>query len=150
MLPLLGTPLLTWTLECLAAAGVARTYVFVNDGFDSVQAYLRSVLLFTSSTFFAPQPRIYNSRSPSMLKSMITLSMEIVLRSTSATTQGDVLREVDALGLAADFLLVRAGYIGNLHLAQLVKRFTQKRKKDPGLAMECLLAPYNPSVSRFA
>jgi translation initiation factor eIF-2B subunit epsilon len=63
----------------------------------------------------------------------------VILRATSALSAGDVLREADSLPLAGDFLLVRAGYVGNLDLQQAVNDFAEKRRKDNGLVMECLV-----------
>ena len=67
--------------------------------------------------------------------------MKIRIRSTQAYTEGDVMREVDGFGITGNWLLVKAGYIGNLNLEQAVNDFTVKRKKDPGLLMDCVLAP---------
>lgn len=58
-----------------------------------------------------------------------------------AGTEGDVIREVDGLALTGDYLLVRAGFVGNLDLEKAVEDFTARRKKDPGLLMECLVSP---------
>ena len=70
-----------------------------------------------------------------------TASMTIRVRSTQAYTEGDVIREVDSLALTGDWLLVRAGYLGNLNLEQNVADFKAKRKRDPGLLMDCIVAP---------
>lgn len=51
------------------------------------------------------------------------------------------MREVDGLALPGDWLLVKAGYMGNIDLAKVVNDFTAKRKRDPGLLMECVVAP---------
>lgn len=53
------------------------------------------------------------------------------------------MREVDSLGILApaDFLVVQAGYVGNIDLAEKVKEFTERRKVDPTLAMSCVVAP---------
>lgn len=67
--------------------------------------------------------------------------MKVSLRSTLGNSEGDVLRDVDNLGIKNDFLLVRAGYIGNIDLESAVRAFTVKRKKDSSLLMECLVAP---------
>lgn len=82
-----------------------------------------SLLTHRSSTFMLP-----------------TAPMSIRIRQTQAITEGDVMREVDSLALTGDWLLVKAGYIGNLNLEQAVTDFTAKRKKDPSLLMECLVA----------
>lgn len=67
----------------------------------------------------------------------------IVLRPTQAMTPGDVLREVDSLGILAptDFLVVQAGYVGNVDLKQKVAEFTERRKSESSLSMSCVVAP---------
>lgn len=72
-----------------------------------------------------------------------TSALSIVLRPTKAATPGDVLREVDSLQILApaDFLVVQAGYVGNVDLAQKVKDFAERRKADPNMTMSCVVAP---------
>lgn len=69
--------------------------------------------------------------------------ISITLRPTTALTPGDVLREVDGLGILApaDFLVVQAGYVGNILLAEKVKEFTTWRKEDPTVCMSCVVTP---------
>lgn len=67
--------------------------------------------------------------------------MTITIRSTLATSEGDVMRELDALALTGNFLLTKAGFMGNLNFEQLVDNFMAKRKKDTGLLMDCIVAP---------
>jgi hypothetical protein len=74
-------------------------------------------------------------------------SFEVVLRATTAMYPGEVLQEADDLPLAGDFLLVRAGYVGNLDLRQAVKNFGEKRRKDSGLVMDCLVRPKLPQYA---
>lgn len=72
-----------------------------------------------------------------------TSTLLVVLRPTQASTPGDVLREVDSLGILAptDFLVVQAGYVGNVNLEEKVKEFTERRVRESSLAMSCLVAP---------
>lgn len=53
------------------------------------------------------------------------------------------MREVDSLQLLApaDFLVVQAGYVGNVDLKAKVERFTERRVKEPACAMSCMVAP---------
>ncbi|KAI5474655.1 hypothetical protein MNV49_002699 [Pseudohyphozyma bogoriensis] len=120
LLPLLNTPLLAWTLECLVSDGVKEAFLFVQNGIEEVREWLK-----TSS---------YSSAAS---------GITVVLRPTTASTPGDVLREVDGLGILspADFLVVQAGYVGNVDLAGKVAEFTKKRKEDPYLLMSCVVAP---------
>lgn len=73
--------------------------------------------------------------------------MEVHIRYTDAGSQGDVLRDADGLKITADFLLVQAGYIGNLDLQSAHERFAEKRKADPNLVMDCLLATQQPGCA---
>ena len=69
--------------------------------------------------------------------------MSIVVRPTKALTPGDVLREVDSLQILApaDYLVVQAGYVGNVDLKEKVQEFTDRRIKDPNLSMSCIVRP---------
>lgn len=67
--------------------------------------------------------------------------MNIRIRQTLGSTEGEVMREVDALALPGDWLLVKSGYMGNIDLGKAVANFTAKRKRDPNLVMDCLLGP---------
>lgn len=50
------------------------------------------------------------------------------------------MREVDGLSLPGDWILAKAGYIGNLDLEKAVQDFSARRKKEPELIMECIVA----------
>lgn len=47
LVPLLGAPLLAWTLESLALGGVKHVYLFVRIGVEAVREYLEYVPLRT-------------------------------------------------------------------------------------------------------
>ncbi|GAA5976485.1 hypothetical protein JCM10908_005516 [Rhodotorula pacifica] len=130
LLPLLNVPLLAWTLESLSASGVEQAFLFVHDGVDQVRDWLA-----TSS---------YMSHGA---------EMSIVVRPTKALTPGDVLREVDSLQVLApaDYLVVQAGYVGNIDLKEKVQEFTERRLKDPNLSMSCIVRPITKQThSTFA
>jgi translation initiation factor eIF-2B subunit epsilon len=80
-------------------------------------------------------------RSSSFVK--LGSSLSIVVRPTTAPTPGDILREVDGLGILApvDYLVVQAGYVGNIDLKEKVEEFTAKRVADPSLTMSCVVSP---------
>ncbi|GAA6034875.1 hypothetical protein JCM8097_009345 [Rhodosporidiobolus ruineniae] len=120
LLPLLNVPLLGWTLESLAASGVEQAILFVKDGVEEVRQWL------STQTFHGPEQLL-----------------QIVVRPTKALTPGDVMRECDSLSILspADYLVVQAGYVGNVDLKQKVSEFTERRKKDPNLSMSCLVKP---------
>ncbi|MBW0486355.1 hypothetical protein O181_026070 [Austropuccinia psidii MF-1] len=125
LLPLLGTPLLLWTLDSLALGGVQQVFLFVRHDLDKIQSFL-------SKTIYL------NPDSP--------ISLTII--PTTAFTPGDVLREVDSRALLktktgdgsdiGTFILARCGYIGNLDLIKASQSFSACRKLQAGLP--CLSA----------
>lgn len=130
LLPLLTIPLLAWTLECLVTNGVEEAFLFVREGVEQVREWLKT------STY-----------------SSHLSGISITLRPTTALTPGDVLREVDGLGILApaDFLVVQAGYVGNILLAEKVKEFTTWRKEDPTVCMSCVVTPRkSPTATKLA
>ncbi|KAK9898669.1 hypothetical protein P389DRAFT_178044 [Cystobasidium minutum MCA 4210] len=127
LLPFLNSPLIAWTLESLSASNVQVAWIVVRDGAKELQEWL------DSSTFMSP-----------------TAPMTIRIKQTQAISEGDVMREVDGLALAGDWLLVKAGYIGNLELETAVTDFTAKRKKDPSLLMECIVTSRTRSTRASA
>ncbi|GAA5998409.1 translation initiation factor eIF2B catalytic subunit epsilon [Rhodotorula paludigena] len=120
LVPLLNIPLLAWTLESLSASGVEQAFLFVRDGVEEVRQWL------ASSSFQAPGS-----------------DLTIVVRPTKALTPGDVMREVDGLQILAptDYLVVQAGFLGNVDLKQKVQEFGARRQKDPSLSMSCIVKP---------
>ncbi|GAA6005765.1 hypothetical protein JCM11491_004000 [Sporobolomyces phaffii] len=130
LLPLLNIPLLGWTLESLAAAGVEQVFLFAQDGADDIRQYLSTV------SFQGPES-----------------TLSIVVRPTKALTPGDVLREVDSLSILSpsDYLVVQAGYVGNVDLKAKVEEFGERRKLDQSLTMSCMVSPIqNKTHSVFA
>ncbi|GAA5860000.1 hypothetical protein JCM8547_003052 [Rhodosporidiobolus lusitaniae] len=120
LLPLLNVPLLAWTLESLASSGVEQAILFVKDGVEEVRSWL------STQSFHGPGSLL-----------------QILVRPTKALTPGDVLRECDSLSILspADYLVVQAGYVGNVDLKQKVQEFTERRKKDQSLTMSCIVKP---------
>ncbi|GAA5887270.1 hypothetical protein JCM6882_002469 [Rhodosporidiobolus microsporus] len=130
LLPLLNVPLLAWTLESLASSGVEQAILFVKDGVDEVRAWL------AAETFHGPESLLH-----------------IIVRPTKGLTPGDVMRECDSLSILspADYLVVQAGYVGNVDLKQKVAEFTERRKKDPNMTMSCIVKPISAKThSTFA
>ncbi|WAQ88751.1 hypothetical protein PtA15_10A170 [Puccinia triticina] len=134
LLPLLGTPLLSWTLDSLALGGVQQVFLFIRDGTDMVRSYL------STTSYLNPDS-----------------SMVVTIIPTTSFTPGDVLREVDSRALLktktgsgtdiGTFILARCGYIGNLDLAKAAQRFTVRRKEDGGLP--CLSGIMESRTSRM-
>lgn len=110
-----NVPLLAFALDSLQTAKIDKVFIYANAGFKKVQSFVYS----TSSAYSFP----------------------VTLKQTASVTEGDVLREADALELKSNFLLLRAGYLGNVDLARALKEFAVKRKADPNLVLDSLLVP---------
>ncbi|KAI9626796.1 hypothetical protein H4Q26_017702 [Puccinia striiformis f. sp. tritici PST-130] len=134
LIPLLGTPLLSWTLDSLALGGVQQVFLFIRDGTDLVRSYL------STTSYLNPDS-----------------SMVVTIIPTTSFTPGDVLREVDSRALLktktgsgsdiGTFVLAKCGYIGNLDLSKAAQRFTVRRKEDGGLP--CLSGIMESRASRI-
>lgn len=114
-----NAPLLAWTLESLAQAGVEQSFLFSSDSADAIRNYV------SQTTFDKPYS-----------------TMSVTTRSTNAASPGDVMREVDALGILAptEFLVVQAGYVGSIDLKDQVERFRARRTKDPNLVLSAIVS----------
>ncbi|CAH7668258.1 hypothetical protein PPACK8108_LOCUS2741 [Phakopsora pachyrhizi] len=121
LLPLLGRPILQWTLDSLALGGVQQIFLFAREGVEEIKEYLSKETTLLEPDSFMP----------------------VTIISTTAFSQGDVLREVDSrailktkTGSGSDigtFVLVQCGYIGNLELSLASWKFTASRKSSGGL-----------------
>lgn len=110
-----NVPLIGLALDALQSAKMDKVYVYANHGFNQIQQYLSKL----DSNY----------------------SFQLILKQTGSVTEGDVLREADALELKTNFVLLRAGYIGNLDLQRALKEFANKRKRDANLVLDSLLMP---------
>lgn len=101
LLPLLGVPLLDWTLETLSMAAVEHTYILARTYTEQIRAHV------------AGRKRVS------------------VLPIPSAMSVGDAMRELDnAKVIKNDFLLVHADGVGNLDLDEVVRIHKERRKAD--------------------
>lgn len=113
-MPFCNCPLLGFSIEALASARMDKVYIYASQSsIEAIKAYIASA---------------YHD-----------LTMQIILRTTTSSTIGDVLREADALQLKTSFLLLRVGYIGNLNLRTYLDQFESKKTQDASLCMDCLV-----------
>lgn len=128
LFPLAGEPLISWTLESLYSSGIQRIFIYIKNGLDEIQEWLKSSPYTTD-------------KSP--------LTQVIVRQLTDALSIGDIMRSVDQLDLRSPFLFVQAGYIGNLDLRKHLDSFSRRKAKDPNLTMECLVSSNPIATSVF-
>lgn len=118
LLPLANTPLIEYTLEFLAHAGVEDIFVYCGAHPDQVEQYI------SSSKWKLPTSPF---RTLTLLKS-------------TATSAGDALRDLDKRDLiTGDFLLVSGDVVSNLPIEQALAKHRARRAKDKNAIMTIIL-----------
>ncbi|KAI5363978.1 Putative W2 domain, hexapeptide transferase, nucleotide-diphospho-sugar transferase [Septoria linicola] len=117
LLPLANTPLIEYTLEFLAGAGVEEVYLYCGNHTDAVEEYLnRSKWVKDTSPF----------------------SLEVI-RSASRSV-GDCMRDLDAKQLIiGDFIAVYADVVANVPLDAALVAHRTRREKDKKALMTMVL-----------
>nr|POF14924.1 translation initiation factor eif-2b subunit epsilon [Quercus suber] len=117
LLPLANTPLIEYTLEFLAGAGVEEIYLYSGNHTDQVEEYLQ-------------RSKWTKDTSP--------FSLEII-RSTSRSI-GDAMRDLDQKGLISrDFICVYGDVVANLALEGALAAHRARRAKDKNAVMTMVL-----------
>ncbi|CAG8439895.1 7381_t:CDS:10 [Ambispora gerdemannii] len=114
LLPLCNTPLIEYTLEFLAVAGVQEVVLFCREHVDQIKAYLNASKW---------------NRSYSAIKITTIITPE-------ARSVGDVLRELDAKQLiSSDFILVTGDVVSNINLEQVLAAHRDRKLVDKNAIM---------------
>jgi translation initiation factor eIF-2B subunit epsilon len=125
LLPLLSTPLIDYTLEYLAGAGVHEVYLYAGAHVDQVEAYINA-----SKWKLATSP-----------------FRKFVFLRTVAASVGDVLRDLDQKDLmAGDFLCVSGDIVSNFPIDEALRRHKARRVKDKNAIMTMLLREAEPGL----
>ena len=124
LLPLVNQPLIDYTVEFLAVAGVQEIFVFCCSHADMIKAHLEA------SRWMKPT-------------SPVNLSIII---SEDCPSVGDALREIDSRSLIrSDFVLVSGDLVANMELKEVIESHKERRKKDKMLVMTCVYKKANPN-----
>jgi translation initiation factor eIF-2B subunit epsilon len=121
LLPLANTPLLEYTLEFLASAGVDEIYMYAGRHVDQVEAYLETSKWRLDSS---PFRHLH------------------FLRDDTATCVGDVMRNLDSKHIfdkSADFLVVSGDVVCDFPIAQALRKHKARREKNKDAIMTMLL-----------
>jgi translation initiation factor eIF-2B subunit epsilon len=109
LMPLANVPLIEYTLEFLAKAGVDEVYLICCNHADQIQAYIEQ------SKWNLPW-------SPFKIQTIMTLESRSV---------GDAMRDVDNRGLiTGDFLLVSGDVVTNIEFDKAMEAHKAKKAKD--------------------
>ena len=117
-MPLANTPLIEYTLEFLANAGVEEVYICCGNHTEQVEAYV-AASKWTRAT------------SP--------FSVEIV-RSSAAHSIGDAMRDMDQKGLlTGDFVCVYGDVVASVGIEDAIRAHKQRREKSKNAVMTMVL-----------
>ncbi|CAK1367280.1 putative translation initiation factor eIF-2B subunit epsilon [Cercospora beticola] len=117
LLPLANTPLIEYTLEFLAGAGVEEVYLYCGNHTDAVEEYLS-------------HSKWVKDTSPFALE---------VIKSASRSV-GDCMRDLDAKQLiVGDFIAVYADVVANISLDTALAAHKARREKDKKALMTMVL-----------
>ncbi|KAI9696628.1 MAG: hypothetical protein M1820_008077 [Bogoriella megaspora] len=127
LLPLANTPLIEYTFEFLANAGVEEVFVYCGAHTEQVESYIHSSKWSSSSSPFTQLTPI---------------------RSTS-TSIGDAMRDLDKRALLTnDFIVVYGDVITNINLQPALAAHRARRAKDKNAIMTMLLRNAGPAPHR--
>lgn len=121
LLPLANTPLLEYTLEFLANAGVDEVYMYAGRHLDQVESYLQASKWMRDSSPF----KSFN-----------------LLRDDTATCVGDVMRNLDSKNIfdkASDFLVVSGDVVSDFPIERALKKHRARRERNKDAIMTMLL-----------
>ncbi|KAJ5707802.1 translation initiation factor eIF-2B subunit epsilon [Penicillium malachiteum] len=118
LLPLANTPIIEYTLEFLANAGVEEVFLYAGAHSDLLEKYINASKWRASSSPF----KQFN-----------------FLKSTSASV-GDVMRDLDGKHLiTGDFIVVSGDVISNMPIEGALKQHRARREKDKNAIMTMVL-----------
>lgn len=119
LLPLANTPLIEYTLEFLATAGVQEIYVVGSAHAEKIEEYL------ANSKWSLPY-------SP--------FKVLQVIKSTESQSVGDAMRDLDRMGLiTSDFLLISGDIVSNIDFKQVLRAHRERKTKDKNSIMTMVL-----------
>ncbi|KAJ3092387.1 hypothetical protein HK100_006953 [Physocladia obscura] len=126
LLPLANVPIIEYTLEFLAAAGVQEVYVVCCAHSDLIKSYLKN-------SRWAAKPN-----TSSQIKVVPIVSQQ--LKST-----GDALRDLDAQQLLkSDFILVSGDIVANMDLPRALEEHRTRRNTDKNAIMTMVVKAATP------
>ncbi|KAI4175806.1 MAG: hypothetical protein LQ343_001419 [Gyalolechia ehrenbergii] len=118
LLPLTNTPLIEYTLEFLAHAGVHDIFVYCGSHTEQVEKYINASKWKLPSSPFK----------------------RLLLLKSDATSVGDAMRDLDNRGLITDdFLLVNGDLVSNISIEPALERHRGRREKDKNAIMTMIL-----------
>ena len=132
LMPVCNVPLIEWTIETLARAGVHEVFFLATWHVAQIRAYLEE----KHPTLCKP-PASRGGSSNTMSLQKLTL-----IAVPEARSVGDMMRELDAHQvIKSDFVLMHGDAVGNLDLAAVVAAHKQRRRVDRNAIMTVCTMP---------
>lgn len=126
LLSLANTPLIEYSLEYLASAGVQIVYIYAGAHVDQVEAYIEA------SRWKSPKSPF---ESVTFLRCL-------------ASSVGDVMRDLDQKHLmAGDFIVVSGDVVANFPIEKALRQHKIRREKDKNAIMTMILREAEPGVN---
>ncbi|KAG0090607.1 hypothetical protein BGZ93_009229 [Podila epicladia] len=120
LLPLCNVPLISYTFEFLAVAGVQEIFVFCCSHSDKVKAFVKQ----------------YGKQSNMKIHTIV---------SQECMSVGDAMRELDAKQLIdTDFILVTGDVVSNMKLDKVLEEHRARRQADKSAIMTMVLKKASP------
>lgn len=132
LLPVCNVPLIEWTLESLASAGVQEVFFLATWHVDKIRAYLEE----RHPLLCKPQGTRTSATNAT------SLTRVTVIPVPEARSVGDTMRELDAHQvIKSDFVLIHGDSVGNLDIAPVVRAHKERRRADRNAIMTvCAMA----------
>ncbi|KAI9651431.1 MAG: hypothetical protein M1829_003009 [Trizodia sp. TS-e1964] len=123
LLPLANTPMIEYTLEFLANAGVEQVFLYCGDHADALETYIQSSKWVKSSSPFT--------------------KLEII--KSSSQSVGDAMRDLDQRAImAGDFIMVHGDIVSNIPLEEALSKHRARREMDKNAIMTMVLREAGP------
>ncbi|CAG8786163.1 14276_t:CDS:10 [Dentiscutata erythropus] len=123
LLPLCNTPLIEYTLELLAVAGVQEVYLFCKEHSETINNYIK-------------KSKWSRSYFPIRIITIVT---------PEARSVGDALRELDAKQLInSDFILINGDVVSNIHLEKVLEAHRDRKSVDGNTIMTMVVKEASP------
>ncbi|TIB31051.1 hypothetical protein E3P84_03074 [Wallemia ichthyophaga] len=114
LLPLVNVPMLAWTLESLAAAGIGHVFLFTCTHADQIKEWLRNSHFSSAHSTLTVTPIV----------------------STTSVSAGDAIRELDAKQLIrTDFVLISGDVVSTVDIHRVVAEHKERRKSNKDAIM---------------
>ena len=132
LMPVCNVPLIEWTLETLAIAGVQEVFLLATWHVQRIREYLET---HHASLLRPAAGRGGGGGGPAQMKVSLIAVPE-------ARSVGDTMRELDAHQvIKGDFVLLHGDAAGNLDVASVVRAHKQRRRVDRNAIMTVCTMP---------